>query len=334
MLKKFAKSREGLLLGLIIVFSLVVTVVNPQFLTLENIFSLLKSWTVIGIFALGVLIVMLSGGFDVSFTAIAQVTQYIIVYYFLQYSVDNIFLAIFLSLIIGALLGLINGLLIYYCHVTAIIVTIATNSLFYGTLYVVTRGELIYDIPQEILDFANYKIFTMTADNGAIYGLSLITVIWFVLGLALYLFLNHTKLGRSIYAVGGNLLSAGRVGFNIRKTTLFIYAFVGSMAGFASLVQVSIVQTVIPNSIVGQEMQVIAAVVLGGASVTGGKGSVLGTILGVILFAILSNSLTLMKISPYFYNVFIGLVILLSISANAAQILQQRRNRVRVMVEE
>ena len=148
MLKKFAKSREGLLLGLIIVFSLVVTVVNPQFLTLENIFSLLKSWTVIGIFALGVLIVMLSGGFDVSFTAIAQVTQYIIVYYFLQYSVDNIFLAIFLSLIIGALLGLINGLLIYYCHVTAIIVTIATNSLFYGTLYVVTRGELIYDIPQ------------------------------------------------------------------------------------------------------------------------------------------------------------------------------------------
>lgn len=93
------------------------------------------------------MLVLLSGGFDVSFTAIAQVVQYVIVFWFLQAGLDNIWLAIACSLILGAVMGLLNGVLIYYFRITAIIVTIATNSLFYGTLYVVTQGNLIYDIP-------------------------------------------------------------------------------------------------------------------------------------------------------------------------------------------
>ncbi|EIY2678866.1 ABC transporter permease [Citrobacter farmeri] len=327
------KKREALLLALIVILSAVITSINPSFMTFDNITGLLKTWTVLGIFALGVMLVLLSGGFDVSFTAIAQVVQYVIVFWFIQEGLDNIGLAIVCSLLLGGLMGLLNGVLIYYFKITAIIVTIATNSLFYGTLYVVTQGNLIYDIPPSLLQLAEIKIFPMQAANGAWYGLSLVTCLWFILAIFLHFFLKNTVLGRSIFAVGGNALSAERVGFNLRRTTLFIYTFVGAVSGFASLIQVSIVQTVIPNSIVGSELQVIAAVVLGGASVTGGRGSVFGTLLGVLLFAILSNSLTLLKVSPYYYNMFTGLVILVSITLNALQIRRQKQARVRVVVE-
>ncbi|OON41718.1 ATPase [Izhakiella australiensis] len=331
---KLLKARETLLLVLIIVLSVVITSLNPTFMTFDNLTSLLKSWTVLGIFALGVTLILLSGGFDVSFTAIAQVVQYVVVFWFLQIGLDNVWLAILCSLVLGALMGLVNGVIIYYFRITAIIVTIATNSLFYGALYVVTQGDLIYDIPPSLLRLAEIKVFTMQAANGALYGLSLVTCIWFALAIFLHLFLKHTVLGRSIYAVGGNALSAERVGFNLRRSTLFIYTFVGAISGFASMIQVSIVQTVIPNSIVGSELQVIAAVVLGGASVTGGRGSVFGTLLGVLLFAILSNSLTLLKVSPYYYNVFTGLVILFSVTLNALQLLRQKRSQIRVVVEQ
>ena len=331
---KLLKARETLLLMLIVVLSIVITSINPNFISFDNLTSLLKSWTVLGIFALGVLLVLISGGFDVSFTAIAQVAQYVVVFWFLQLGLDNIWLAILCALILGALMGLLNGIIIYYFKITAIIVTIATNSLFYGALYVVTQGDLIYDLPPSIMSLAEVKIFPLQAANGAWYGLSLVTCLWFALAIFLHLFLKHTVLGRSIYAVGGNALSAERVGFNLHRTTLFIYTFVGAISGFVSIIQVSIVQTVIPNSIVGSELQVIAAVVLGGASVTGGRGSVAGTLLGVLLFAILSNSLTLLKVSPYYYNVFTGLVILFSVSLNALQILRQKRAQVRVVVEQ
>jgi simple sugar transport system permease protein len=326
------KKRETLLLVLIVILSIVITSINPSFMTFDNITGLLKTWTVLGIFALGVMLVLLSGGFDVSFTAIAQVVQYVVVFWFIQAGLDNIWLAIACSLILGALMGLLNGVLIYYFKITAIIVTIATNSLFYGTLYVVTQGNLIYDIPPLCCNWRKLNL-PMQAANGAWYGLSLVTCLWFMLAIFLHFFLKNTVLGRSIFAVGGNALSAERVGFNLRRTTLFIYTFVGAVSGFASLIQVSIVQTVIPNSIVGSELQVIAAVVLGGASVTGGRGSVLGTLLGVLLFAILSNSLTLLKVSPYYYNMFTGLVILVSITLNALQIRRQKRAQVRVVVE-
>ncbi|NIY46278.1 ABC transporter permease [Cedecea colo] len=330
---KLFKTREMLLLIIIVILSTIIASINPSFMTFDNLTSLLKSWTVLGIFSLGVMLVLLSGGFDVSFTAIAQVVQYVVIFYFLQLGIDNIYLAILCSLILGALMGLLNGMVIYYFKITAIIVTIATNSLFYGILYVTTHGDLIYDIPPSIQAFADIKVFPMEAANGATYGLSLVTCLWFLLALFLHFFLKHTVLGRSIFALGGNALSAERVGFNLRRTTLFIYTFVGAVSGFASIIQASIVQTVIPNSIVGSELQVIAAVVLGGASVTGGRGSVLGTLLGVLLFAILSNSLTLLKISPYYYNVFTGLVILISIILNAIQLLRQKRAQIRVVVE-
>lgn len=333
-LEKILKRRETFLVILIAVLCLVTNYVNPNFLKPENIYDLLKAFTVLGIFSLGVLMVIVSGGFDVSFTAIAQVTQYGIVALMIHMGGGNIYMAIAGAMLAGLVLGVINGAIIHFFNMPAIIVTIATQSLFYGIMYVVTEGRLIYDIPSYFWTFANAKLGTTTTATGGTYGLSLVTALWVVLGIVLFFFLSYTKLGRSVYAIGGNRISAERIGFNLCRTTLFVYGAMGAIAGFAGMVHVSIVQSVIPNSIVGSEMQVIAAVVLGGASVTGGKGSVLGTFLGVLLFAILSNSLTLLKISSYYYNVFTGLIILVSIVANAVQAQRQKRARVRVQIDE
>lgn len=333
-LTKLLRRREIVLATLIVMLCIATHALNPNFLGLENLTDLLKSFTVLGIFSLGVLMVIVSGGFDVSFTAIAQVVQYAVVALFIHTGGGNIYFAILVAVLFGTLLGLANGAIIHYYKMPAIIVTIATQSLYYGIMYVVTRGELIYDIPGFFWDFADTRVGEIATANGGSYGLSLPTFLWFALGVVLFLFLSYTKLGRSVYAVGGSQIAAERIGFNLARTTFFIYGAMGAIAAFASIVHVSIVQAVIPNSIVGTEMQVIAAVVLGGASVTGGRGTILGTFLGVLIFAILSNSLTLLKVSSYYYDVFTGLIIIVSITANAIQVKRQKNQRVRVQIDD
>ncbi|WP_083249354.1 ABC transporter permease [Brachyspira hampsonii] len=329
----FLKKREVVLAIIICILVIIISALTPNFLNYENISNILKSYTVLGIFALGVLLIIISGGVDVSFTAIAQVVQYIVVYILLNYISGNIYIAFILSIIFGIIFGLFNGFLIYHYKMPAIIITIATQNLFYGILYVVTKGKLLYEVPSYFWSFSDAKLFTIVNANGINIGISLVTILWFVMALIVFFILKYTILGRSIYLIGCNSVAAKRVGISILKTTLFVYVLSAVIAAIGSIVHVSIVQTVIPNSIVGTEMQVIAAVVLGGASITGGKGSVIGTMLGVLLFAILSNSLTLLKISSYWYNVFIGAIIIISILVNAIQEIKSRNSIVRVNVE-
>lgn len=329
------KKREALLGLIIILFSLFVTIRVPLFLSYENLSNVLKSCSVTGIFALGVLVVIISGGFDVSFTAIAQVSEYLGIWLLMHTfigKIGNLFVAFVLVVLIGGVLGLLNGYLIDHFKLPAIIITISTQNLFYGIMYVVCHGRLIYTIPDYIWPLSDKKIFQAMSANGATYGISMVTVLWMAMAIILAIMLKKTIVGRSVYWIGGNPLAAERVGINMKKMTLFVYGLTGVIAGIGALAHIAVVQTVIPNSIVGTEMSVIAAVVLGGASITGGKGSVLGSILGVLLFAIVNNSLTLLQISSYWYNVFTGAIIILSIVLNAVQESQQRKRIIRVKV--
>lgn len=327
------KKREMLLFLIIVAISLFVQSRAPSFLTYENISNVLKACSIVGIFSLGVLVVTISGGFDVSFVAIAQVSEYLVVWLLLGHIQGNIYIAFAMAIAIGAIMGLFNGFLIDHYKMPAIIITISTQNLFYGILYVVTGGRLLYEVPKYLAPLSTNKIFAAVAANGAEYGISTVTVLWFVLALIVALFLRYTMSGRSIYLMGGNSIAAQRIGINISKSTLMVYAIGGAIAGIAAIAHISIIMTVIPNSIVGTEMDTIAAVILGGASITGGVGSVVGTILGVILFAIINNSLTLLQISSSWYNVFIGGIILASIIINALQLKHQLRRKVRVKVE-
>jgi simple sugar transport system permease protein len=329
MRRLFQKSETYLLL-VILAFSAVITCINPSFLTLENLFDLLKSYSFLGIMAVGLLVVLVSGGIDMSFAAVATVAEYLTTLAVIRWH-GNMFTAFLAASLVGIALGICNALIIYRFRIPTVIATIATMNVFYGILIMATGGKWIYALPECFGSFAGLRLFTLVSAAGSQYGLSIVTVLWFAVILLTAFILRHTVTGRGIYAMGGcggDLGPVERAGFNVFRIHLFIYAYMGLLAGLAGVVQALLVQTVAPNSIVGKELNVIAAVILGGASIAGGTGSVTGTVLGVALLAILGNGLTLMRIPSYWYDILIGGVILQSVVLNA---LQARKKRSKVI---
>jgi simple sugar transport system permease protein len=317
-MRKLFRRTEFFLALLIVALGLGFTLANPKFATIGNLLDLVKSYSFFGILSVGVLVVLLSGGIDISFTAIAQVAEYVSVALILQFG-GNLFTAFLAASCVGIFLGTINGLLIHFIRIPPIITTIGTLNLYYGALYVLSAGQIIYQVPNF------YRALSGATLPG---NFPLLGSVWLGAVVLTGLILKYTVLGRSIFALGGSEIAATRVGFNVLKTRIFVYSFMGFVAGFAAVVHTALVQSVIPNSIVGRELDVIAAVVLGGANIMGGSGSLLGTCLGVALLAMLGNGLTLIGMSSYWNNVMIGLVILVGVTISAVQRNLQGRRRV------
>ncbi|MEA2021000.1 MAG: ABC transporter permease [Candidatus Caldatribacteriota bacterium] len=310
MFKKFEFFLFLIIVALIVFFAFS----TENFFTLENLLDLLISYSFLGIMAAGMLVVLISGGIDLSFTAIATVAQYIMAIIIIDYS-GNLFSAFLVAGIVGIVLGGTNALLIYYLKAPAMIITIATLNLFYGVTIFITRGRWIYNFP----DWFNqsHNVFSFTAADGTYYGIPLPVILLVLVFILTYIILKYTILGRKIFAMGGNIEAARRAGFNILGLTIFVYSYIGFLSGIGSVGQVLILHSVQPNAIVGRELEVIAATVLGGASLAGGAGSVLGTALGVALLAIVWNGLIIMGVSSYWHKLIIGLIIICSVGINA-----------------
>lgn len=311
---KFAKRIEFTLLLVIVCLSVFLSLTTEDFFSVENLFDLLSNYSFLGILSMGLVVVLISGGVDISFTATATVAQYIMATVIIQAG-GGWPVAFLLPILIGISLGLVNAVLVYYLRVHSIIITIATLNTFYGVLIFITRGKWIYNFPDWFCD--GITLFQFSTADGMVYTISL-PIMAFVLVVAVTAFiLNKTSVGRQVYAMGGNMDAARRMGFHLLHLHLFVYGYMGLLAGLAGMVQAQLVQTVAPNSIFGRELEVVAAVVIGGASMNGGVGTILGTILGVTLIAVMSNGLTLLGISSYWHQVLIGLVILASVSVTA-----------------
>jgi simple sugar transport system permease protein len=269
-------------------------------------------------------VVLISGGIDISFTATASVAQYVAMTVANAYGLDW-FSVFALACAVGVVCGLVNALLIDTLKISSIIVTIATLNIFYGLLVFATGGKYIYSLP----DWFSKGIwwFEYIDKDQIPYGINLQILIVVLAFLITWLLLNRTNIGRQIYALGGNRDAAQRLGFNVLRLNLLVYGYMGFMAGMASLVQAQLAQSVAPTVLVGKELDVLAAVVLGGASLMGGVGTVLGTILGVVLLAIMQNGLVLVGVSSYWSQFFVGLVILVSVSTTALSMLRKRRAR-------
>ena len=307
--------QERILLVAIIIFSAFISIINPVFFTFENLFDLLRSNSGMAILAIGVFLVMLSGGIDVSSTAIAIAGQYIAINVLIAADINSIPLAFLISMSVGLALGAMNAVFISLLNLPTLIITLGTSSVFHGLLLelVGTKSIISGYLPKSIKAFARTNILTLSRDNGSEYGLSIFFLILVVVIVITWFILKFTMIGRGVYAVGGNQEAAQRIGFNVKKIKFFVYCYAGVLAGVMGVIHVSLIRTSNPQYIIGSELSVIAAVVLGGARLTGGVGSLMGTMLGVILITILEKNLVLLGLPSYWQKFFIGLVIVIGV---------------------
>jgi len=306
---------------------LVIGAINPTFFSIANLFDTLRNGTIVGIFALGVMIVIISGGIDVSFPAIAVFSLYVTTKLALFYDYQgSIFWMYVVSAIIGLLLGLINAWLISTFKLPTLIATLGTASLIRGFMLFFIDSQYIRNIPDGMDKFAKAQWFvTQIGEGPAKTSLHPGVFILVVLAFLVWFIMKYTMIGRGIYAIGGAREAAERAGFNIKGITIFIYAFVGFLAGIGGMTFGAFFREANPFAIVGTELDVIAAAVLGGTIITGGRGSVIGTMLGVLLVTITKNSLILVGIPSEWQKVVIGIILIIGTGIPAYRALKAQR---------
>ena len=315
-------THEMRLLMVIVVMSGLLSALAPEFLSLQNLVDVLSANAFTGIMSAGLLVVIITGGIDLSFAATASIAQYAALTLANHLAIG--WIGVFaVSVGLGLALGLINGLFMNTLRTSALIVTIATMNVFYGILLTVTHGADIFSLPDWFN--AGFELVFHTDAQGAKLALNFQIAALCLSFLLTALLLKRSNIGRQIYAVGGNPDAAQRVGFNVAGINLLVYGYMGALAGIAALVQAQLVQSVSPTALVGRELDVVAAVVIGGASLNGGSGTVLGTILGLALIAILQNGLILLGVSSYWSMFNTGIVIIAAVIMMAMETKQRHK---------
>jgi len=322
-MRRAFSSAEGILGLLIVVLAVFLTISTDSFASVQNLFDLLNNQSVNIIFAVGLVVVLVAGGIDISFSVAASVVQYIVVTLLVSMGGGNWAIGLFLAAATGISLGLINALFIHRFRIVSIIVTIGTFNLFFGLLMYLSRGRSIYTIPDWL--YSRVAIFSIELERGSA-TLYLPVLVMLFMVFATWFLLAKTGFGRQIYGFGSNPDAARRSGINVALIQGFAYGWLGLCAGIAGLMQAHIVREVVPNALYGRELDILAAVVLGGAVLGGGRGTVLGSVLGVMLLALIQNGLNLLGISPFAFKMIVGAIILGAITAtNLDRILPQSR---------
>lgn len=288
------------LIGLIIL-CVVISIITPRFLTVTNVLNVFTQVSVNAIIAVGMCFVILTGGIDLSVGSTLAITGAVAAT--LVKSNTNTFVTIIAVLIIGALIGLFNGILVSKGKIQAFIVTLATMTVFRGVTYVYTKGTPISGLSSD---------FTVIG-NGKLAGIPLPVILILLVVLGAWYVLNQTRYGRYVYAVGGNEDSARLSGINTDKIKALVYVICGVTAALSGIVVTSRIVSASPNAGSGFELDAIAAVVLGGTSLSGGEGSVIGTIIGAMIIGVLNNGLNLMNVSPFYQLIVKGFVIILAV---------------------
>lgn len=292
-------------LTVLILMLLVATFLSDAFLSVDNIFNVVRQVAIIAIVAAGMEFVILTGGIDLSVGSIIAFSGAISASVMLKS--NSLFLAIVAALLIGTAWGLFNGLFVTIGNIPPFIVTLATMTLVRGCVMVYTDGSPISVNSDSYLFIGKGHIFGMPFPI-------IILAFTFLIG---YLILKYTKFGRNVFSIGGNREATRLSGINIKKTETFVYMLIGFLAGLTGLILTSRLGSAEPTAGTGYELDAIAAVILGGTSLSGGQGAILPTVVGALILGVLDNILTLMNVNPYIGSIAKGAVILLAVLADS-----------------
>ena len=299
----------GVLLANVLLI-IVLSFLSPYFLTGTNITNVFRQSAPLATVALGITIVIISGGIDLSVAASISLTS-VLLAIFLDKLGMPVVPAMLLVFIIGILLGFYNGVLVTILRIPPIIATLSSAIVFSGIAYTITQGYSINLPIDSVIKFLG---------RGKLWEIPVSIIIVIVLYYITHLFLQNTSFGRIVYGLGGNNEAVYLSGISVRKYTLLIYMLCGFFAACASILLTARVANGHPNNGGGMEMDAIAAVVLGGTSIFGGIGNVWGTIIGVLTMTIIVNGLTLLNINPYIQLIVKGLVIAAAVSVTSIRI--------------
>lgn len=287
----------------LIALVIIMAILSPVFLSPRNMANVVKQIAINGVLAIGMTVVLLTGGIDLSVGSVVAISSIVAAYFGKADSNTPIAITMLLSILTGVAVGAVNGLFIAYLKIAPFIVTLATMTIVRGLALLVTNGVPIFGLSQQMIALA----------NGSFLGLP--NLIFFLLGLFLLvlLLLNGTVFGKRIYAVGGNLQSAIYSGINARLIQFSAYAISGACAGLAGLLIASRITSGNPTTGTGYETDAIAAAVIGGVSMSGGKGFLLGTIIGALIIGVIQNGLDILGISSYYQDIVQGVIILIAV---------------------
>lgn len=296
------KYRTILVLVLILIIA---SFASKDFLTIDNLLNVTRQVAITAIVAAGMTFVILTGGIDLSVGSIVALAGAMSASALIKY--DSVFLAIVIALVVGAFLGLFNGLFITKGGLPPFIVTLATMVLVRGCVLVFTNGSPI-GIKSEAYKFIG-KGYILDIPFPII-----ILIVVFALG---HFVLKYTKFGRSVFSLGGNREASRLSGINTKRTETFVYTLGGLMAGLTGLLLTSRLGSAQPTAGNGYELDAIAAVIIGGTSLSGGQGSILPTVVGALILGVLDNILVLMNVNPFASNIVKGAVILIAVLADS-----------------
>ncbi len=299
LLSLIRKKESAILLALIGIM-IVITIIAPTFATGGNLYRVARQISFVAIVALGVFVVILTAGIDLSVGSIVGFSGVICG---LALSIGiNPFFSVIIGMGAGFFVGLINGALVSYIGITPFIVTLGMLSMARGTIWVITKGWPIEDIPEAFMGIG----------QGDFLGIPIPVWIMAVVAVIVHIFLRYTIFGRRIFAIGGNEEATRLSGINVKRIKFFVYGISGLLSSITGIILVARFNSAQTSSGEGWELDAIAAAVIGGTSLMGGSGSVLGVLIGAAIMGVIRNGLVLMRVSAYWQTAIMGLIIVIA----------------------